>query len=264
MTDMHYYHMHYERIKLKNASGEVKARDMVARPDVVTKVRKLAPGNGKPKAGFEGGQTTILKKFPKRGFVNPNRKTYAAVNLDRLQHWVDQGRLHSTPEKPITAKELLLSGCVHNVHDGIKLLGNGAEFLKAAVHITPSRASKSAIKAIEASGGSVFCQYYNSLALRDCIKSRTDRVSAAPTRRNDISAFLELFGDLAYDVLSSLVYPMAKSRLPLPGSSGENASCVGTMERVVKATSRVQDSELFEKAYYSTSILSGEILRVRE
>ncbi|KAG8217363.1 ribosomal protein L15 [Butyriboletus roseoflavus] len=150
------------------------------------KGQKARSGNGKPKAGFEGGQTSILKKFPKRGFVNPNRKTYAAVNLDRLQHWIDQGRLHSTPEKPITARELLLSGCVHNVHDGIKLLGNGAEFFKAAVYITPSRVSKSAIEAIEANGGSVFCQYYNSLALRDCIKGRADRVSAAPTRRNDI------------------------------------------------------------------------------
>ena len=57
-------------------------------------------------------------------FLCRNRKTYAEVNLDRLQHWIDQGRLHSTPENPITAKELLLSGCVHNVHDGIKLLGN--------------------------------------------------------------------------------------------------------------------------------------------
>lgn len=58
-----------------------------------------------------------------------NHKTYAAVNVDRLQHWIDQGRLHSTPEKPITAKELLLSGCVHNVHDGIKLLGNVRVFI---------------------------------------------------------------------------------------------------------------------------------------
>ena len=62
-----------------------------------------------------------------------NRKTYAAVNLDRLQHWIDQGRLHSTPEKPITAKELLLSGCVHNVHDGIKLLGSVRVFIIQAV-----------------------------------------------------------------------------------------------------------------------------------
>lgn len=212
--------------------------------------------------------------------LNPyrNHKTYAAVNIDRLQHWIDQGRLHSTPEKPITAKELLLSGCVHNVHDGIKLLGNvrvfiiravfhriltfnlqGAEFLKAAVHITPSRASKSAIKAIEASGGTVFCQYYNSLALRDCVKGHTDRVSAAPTRRNDISTFLGLWGDLGFDIFSSLVYPMATPRLSLPGGSGENAPCVGTLETIVKATSHVQDSEPFEKAYYSANRVKNPI-----
>ncbi|KAF8558420.1 ribosomal protein L15 [Imleria badia] len=172
------------------------------------KGQKARSGNGKPKAGFEGGQTTLLKKFPKKGFVNPNRKTYAAVNLDRLQHWIDQGRLHSTPEKPITAKELLLSGCVHNVHDGIKLLGNGAEFLKAPVHITPSRASKSAIQAIEANGGTVFCQYYNSLALRDCIKDRTDRVSAAPTRRNDIIWYTQ-WRNRGY------LSPQAVERMPL-------------------------------------------------
>lgn len=121
------------------------------------------------------------------------------------------------------------------------------------MHITPSRASKSAIKAIEANGGTVFCQYYNSLALRDCIKGRTDRVSAAPTRRNDISAFLVLFEDLTFDVVSSLVCPMAKPRLPLPGGSGKNAPCVGTLEGVVKTTSHIQDSELFEKAYYSAN-----------
>lgn len=51
-------------------------------------------------------------------------RTWAPINLDRLQHWIDQGRITSSPEKPITARELLLSGCVHNVHDGIKLLGN--------------------------------------------------------------------------------------------------------------------------------------------
>lgn len=49
-----------------------------------------------------------------------------------------------------------------------------------------SRASKSAIKAIEGNGGKVVCQYYNALALRDCVKGRTDRTAAAPTRREDI------------------------------------------------------------------------------
>ncbi|KAF9239612.1 ribosomal protein L15 [Melanogaster broomeanus] len=155
------------------------------------KGQKARSGNGKPKAGFEGGQTPIVKRFPKTGFINMNRKVYAAVNLDRIQHWIDQGRLQSSPGKPITARELLLSGCVHNVHDGIKVLGNGAEFLKSAVHISASRASRTAIKAVEAKGGSVFCQYYNALALRDCVKGRADRISAAPTRRNDILWYTE-------------------------------------------------------------------------
>jgi large subunit ribosomal protein L15 len=55
------------------------------------------------------------------------------------------------------------------------------------VFITPSRASKSAINAVEKAGGVVVCKYYNSLALRDCVAGRSDRISAAPTRREDIS-----------------------------------------------------------------------------
>jgi len=147
--------------------------------------QKSRSGPG-PRRGFEGGQTPITKLFPKRGFVNQNEKTWAPVNLDRLQHWIDQGRLSSSPENPITARELLLSGCVHDVHDGIKLLGNGAEYLKTPIYIIPSRASKSAIKAIEKLKGTVVCKYYNSLSLRDCVHGRTDRTSAAPTRREDI------------------------------------------------------------------------------
>ncbi|KAI0798111.1 ribosomal protein L15 [Abortiporus biennis] len=150
------------------------------------KGQKARSGNGKPRLGFEGGQTPIVKLFPKRGFVNPNKKVYAPVNLDRIQHWIEQGRLTSSPDKPITAKELFESGCIHNVHDGIKLLGDGASELKSPVHITPSRASKSAIRAVEKLGGSVFCKYYNDLALRDCVDGRTDRTQAAPTRRTDI------------------------------------------------------------------------------
>ncbi|EKM55774.1 uncharacterized protein PHACADRAFT_256638 [Phanerochaete carnosa HHB-10118-sp] len=150
------------------------------------KGQKARSGNGKPKPGFEGGQTPIIKLIPKKGFVNANAKVYAPVNLDRIQHWIDQGRLTSSPENPITARELLLSGCVHGVHDGIKLLGDGAEHLKTPIHITPSRASKSAIRAVEKLGGTVFCKYYNPLALQDCVKGRTDRTEAAPVRQTDI------------------------------------------------------------------------------
>ncbi|EED84154.1 predicted protein [Postia placenta Mad-698-R] len=147
--------------------------------------QKSRAGRG-PRVGFEGGQTPITKLLPKRGFVNSSGKKYAPINLDRIQHWIDQGRLESSPEKPITARELLLSGCIHQVHDGIKLLGDGMEHLKTPIHITPSRASQSAIRAVEKLGGTVFCKYYNPLALKDCVKGRTDRTEAAPTHRRDI------------------------------------------------------------------------------
>lgn len=132
-----------------------------------------------------------------------NEKTWAPVNLDRLQHWIDQGRITSSPEHPITARELLLSKCVHNVHDGIKILGDvsslnlaghlsflkfykGHEHFKTPIYVIASRASKAAIDAIERNGGKIVCKFYNALALRDCVEGRFDRISAAPTRREDI------------------------------------------------------------------------------
>ncbi|KAJ8078428.1 YmL10 [Marasmius tenuissimus] len=139
------------------------------------------------KPSFEGGQTPISKLFPKRGFINQNAKTFAPINLDRLQYWIDQGRITSSPENPITARQLLLSGCIHDVHDGVKLLGDGSQHLTSKVYIIASKASKSAIEAVEAQGGKIVCQYYNPLALRDCVNGRTDRIQAAPTRRSDIT-----------------------------------------------------------------------------
>ena len=62
----------------------------------------------------------------------------------------------------------------------------GSQFLTTPIHITPARASQSAIRAVEKIGGTVFCKYYNALAIRDCVDGRTDRVEAAPVRKNDI------------------------------------------------------------------------------
>jgi large subunit ribosomal protein L15 len=66
----------------------------------------------------------------------------------------------------------------------------GVEHFKTPIYVVVSRASKSAIEAIEKCGGKVVCKYYNALALQDCVEGRTDRVSAAPTRREDIGELL--------------------------------------------------------------------------
>ncbi|TRM68394.1 ribosomal protein L18e/L15P [Schizophyllum amplum] len=185
------------RISLANlrpAQGSQHAQKRVGRGEGSRHGRTAGRGNNgqKSRSGtglkpqFEGGQTTIVKRFPKRGFFNFTGKTLAPVNLDRIQHWIDQGRLTSTPEKPITARELLLSGCIHSVHEGVKILGDGLTHFKTPIYITPSRASKSAIRAIEQTGGKVVCKYYNTLSLRNCVRGVTDKVEAAPTRREDI------------------------------------------------------------------------------
>ena len=49
------------------------------------KGQKARAGNGKPKPGFEGGQTPLTRLIPKRGFTNPHKQHYAPLNVDRLQ-----------------------------------------------------------------------------------------------------------------------------------------------------------------------------------
>lgn len=57
------------------------------------------------------------------------------------------------------------------------------------VHIEASRASKSAIEAIEAAGGSITFKYFNKLAMRQHLnpeKFRTPIKDAQPTKKSDI------------------------------------------------------------------------------
>ena len=81
------------------------------------------------------------------------------INLNRIQDWIDQGRLD--PTKPITVKELAESRCLHGVkNDGVKLLARGKQELKTPINILVSRASAAAIEAVEAAGGKGTTRYY--------------------------------------------------------------------------------------------------------
>jgi large subunit ribosomal protein L15 len=95
----------------------------------------------------------------------------ATVNLDRIQYWIDQGRLN--PKLPITLKELYKSGCISRPIDGLKILGDGAEALKQPIHVVASRVSASAISAIEGAGGSVTTRYYTRPSIRRILDGET-------------------------------------------------------------------------------------------
>lgn len=95
------------------------------------------------------------------------------VNVDRVQEWIDQGRLN--PAKPITLRELVKSNCIHGIKDGVKLLGRGGkDSLKQPVSIVASRASASAIEAVEAAGGTIVTRYYTKPAIKRILAGSTD------------------------------------------------------------------------------------------
>ncbi|KAF8941866.1 YmL10 [Haplosporangium gracile] len=155
------------------------------------KGQKARSGNGaQPKPGFEGGQTRIIDRLPKRGFKNPEHKDFQPLNLDRLQFWIESGRIDAT--QTITMKHLLDSRCIHNIEDGVKLLGDGKADFKTPINIEVSRASKSAIKAIEACGGKITSVYYNKLGLRVLTKpEKFEELPrfARPMKKKDIAFY---------------------------------------------------------------------------
>lgn len=97
----------------------------------------------------------------------------AVVNLSRIQEWIDQGRID--PTRPITIRELAHSRCIHQAKEGVKVLGgsDAASALKQPVHMVVSRASMSAIAAVEAAGGSLTTRYYTHDAIRRILRDET-------------------------------------------------------------------------------------------
>src|SRR5215212_396038 len=102
--------------------------------------------------GFEGGQTPLHRRLPKRGFNNKIfQKDYQVVNLGRLQQAIDAGRLAA--DGPITGETLVAAGVLRRIRDGVRLLAEGE--LTTAITIEVAGASRAAVAAVEAAGGTV-------------------------------------------------------------------------------------------------------------
>ena len=105
---------------------------------------KARSGGGK-RPGFEGGQMPLTMRLPKRGFTNKWRVEYATVNVERLNIFEDGA--------VVTPVELVESGILKNVQDGVKILGNGEITRKLTVKAT--KFTQTAKEKIEAAGGKV-------------------------------------------------------------------------------------------------------------
>lgn len=101
----------------------------------------------KQKRAHEGGQMPLQMRLPKRGFKNPNREVFIALNLDQLQAMSEK---HNVSEWTL---ETLHKHNLISRNDKLKLLGRGV--ISTKVNLTAHAASETARKAVEAAGGSI-------------------------------------------------------------------------------------------------------------
>ena len=139
--------------ELKPAEGSRKVRSRVGRGTSSGNGKTSGRGQKGQKArsgvglrpGFEGGQTPLFRRLPKRGFTNINAKEYTLVNLDQLNVSED-----GTEVTPVVLKE---AGIIRAEKSGVKVLGNGE--LTKKLTVKAAKFSKSAEAAITAKGGSI-------------------------------------------------------------------------------------------------------------
>jgi large subunit ribosomal protein L15 len=102
--------------------------------------------------GFEGGQMPLHMRTPKRGFNPYNPAKWNAIRIDRVQAYIDSGKLDA--KKVIDADALVAAGVIRRVKDGVRLIGSEG-FSAKKVSFKVDYATKGALAAIEAAGGKV-------------------------------------------------------------------------------------------------------------
>lgn len=102
-----------------------------------------ARSGGKVRVGFEGGQMPLVRRIPKRGFINVFAKPLTAVNVIALNAFEDGA--------VIDAAALIENGIIAECPNGLKILGNGN--LTKKVTVKAAAFSESAKEKIEQVGG---------------------------------------------------------------------------------------------------------------
>ena len=107
------------------------------------KGQKARSGGG-VRRGFEGGQTPLYRRLPKRGFNNIHAKNYTEVTLTML---------NKSEATEVTAESLLAEGIIGKINDGIVVIATGK--LEKKLTVKAKRFTKAAAEKIEAAGGKI-------------------------------------------------------------------------------------------------------------
>ena len=105
------------------------------------KGQKARSGGG-VRRGFEGGQTPLYRRLPKRGFKNIHAKNYTEVTLTML---------NNSKSETVTAESLINDGIISKANDGIVVIATGK--LDKKLTVSATRFTKAAKEKIEAAGG---------------------------------------------------------------------------------------------------------------
>ncbi len=139
--------------ELKSAEGSRKTSKRVGRGYGSGLGKNCGTGNkgqnsrtgGGVRIGFEGGQTSMYRRSPKRGFTNYTEKEYATVNVGDLETLKAGSK--------VTLETLKEKGILKTKYDTLKVLGNGK--LTKKLTVVANKFTKSAEKAIVDAGGSI-------------------------------------------------------------------------------------------------------------
>jgi len=102
--------------------------------------------------GFEGGQMPLHMRMPKRGFNALNPKKWNQLRIDRIQNYIDSGKLDI--KGVVDAAALVKAGVIRRELDGVRLIGSSG-FTAKKVTFKVAHATKGALAAVEAAGGKV-------------------------------------------------------------------------------------------------------------
>ena len=139
--------------ELKSAEGSRKVAKRVGRgygsglgknSGTGSKGQNSRSGGG-VRIGFEGGQTPIYRRSPKRGFTNYTEKEYATINVGDLESLKAGSK--------VTLESLKEKGLLKTKYTTLKVLGNGK--LTKKLTVKAARVTKSAEAKIVAAGGKV-------------------------------------------------------------------------------------------------------------